>query len=83
ARNIAPYRGRTLVENNVAFRNGGGGVSGVGLAAVATAVVVPPVSWYAGRATARAGARQVAAFRAVILVALIDVVLLVTSGRVV
>ncbi|MEV1143256.1 right-handed parallel beta-helix repeat-containing protein [Micromonospora sp. NPDC049799] len=26
ARNIAPYRGRTLVENNVAFRNGGGGV---------------------------------------------------------
>ncbi|MGN9810501.1 UbiA family prenyltransferase [Micromonospora sp. BQ11] len=57
--------------------------STVGLAAVATAVVVPPVSWYAGRAAARAGARQVAAFRAVILVALIDVVLLVTSGRVV
>ncbi|WP_412751466.1 right-handed parallel beta-helix repeat-containing protein [Krasilnikovia sp. M28-CT-15] len=23
---VAPYRGRTLVENNVAFRNGGGGV---------------------------------------------------------
>ncbi|TWJ25471.1 4-hydroxybenzoate polyprenyltransferase [Micromonospora endolithica] len=57
--------------------------SAVGLAAVATAVVVPPLSWYAGRSATRAGARPVAAFRAVILVALIDVVLLVTSGRVV
>lgn len=47
------------------------------------AVVVPPLSWYAGRATTRAGGRQVAAFRAVMLVALIDVVLLVTSGRLV
>ncbi|RKN38685.1 hypothetical protein D7223_30670 [Micromonospora endolithica] len=26
ARKIAPYRGRTLVENNVSYRNGGGGV---------------------------------------------------------
>jgi hypothetical protein len=26
ARNIAPYRGRILVENNVSYRNGGGGV---------------------------------------------------------
>ncbi|MFV2113449.1 UbiA family prenyltransferase [Micromonospora sp. LOL_025] len=57
--------------------------SGVGLAAVAAAVVVPPLSWYAGRAATRAGGRQVAAFRAVMLVALIDVVLLVTSGRLV
>ncbi|MCX4389104.1 UbiA family prenyltransferase [Micromonospora peucetia] len=57
--------------------------SGVGVAAVATAVVVPPLSWYGGRAAARAGGRQVAAFRAVLLVALIDVVLLVTSGRLV
>ncbi|MCL7459410.1 UbiA family prenyltransferase [Micromonospora echinofusca] len=57
--------------------------SGVGVAAVAAAVVVPPLSWYAGRAAARPGGRQVAAFRAVMLVALIDVVLLVTSGRLV
>ncbi|MEV1329521.1 UbiA family prenyltransferase [Micromonospora costi] len=55
----------------------------VGLAAVLAAVVVPPVSWYGGRAATRAGRRPVAAFRAVMLVALIDVVLLVTSGRVV
>ncbi|WP_243709752.1 UbiA family prenyltransferase [Micromonospora sp. 15K316] len=57
--------------------------SGVGLAAVFTAVVVPPLSWYGGRGAARSGRRPVAAFRAVMLVALIDVVLLVTSGRVV
>ncbi|WP_435871031.1 UbiA family prenyltransferase [Micromonospora musae] len=57
--------------------------SGVGLAAVVTAVVVPPLSWYGGRGAARSGRRPVAAFRAVMLVALIDVVLLVTSGRVV
>jgi len=53
------------------------------LAAVATAAVVPPLSWYAERSVARAGRRPVAAFRAVMLVALIDVVLLVASGRVV
>ncbi|MBY8873167.1 UbiA family prenyltransferase [Micromonospora sp. PLK6-60] len=57
--------------------------SWVGLAAVAAAVVAPALGWYAGRATARAGGRQVAAFRAVMLVALIDVALLVASGRVV
>ncbi|MER7891843.1 UbiA family prenyltransferase [Micromonospora sp. NPDC094482] len=57
--------------------------SGVGLVAVLVAVVVPPLGWYGGRAAARAGRRPVAAFRAVMLVALIDVVLLVTSGRVV
>ncbi|MGK5672480.1 UbiA family prenyltransferase [Micromonospora sp. URMC 106] len=57
--------------------------SGVGVAAVAAAVVVPPLSWYGGRATARAGGRPVAAFRAVMLIALIDVVLLVTNGRLV
>ncbi|MGC4771590.1 UbiA family prenyltransferase [Micromonospora sp. DT44] len=55
----------------------------LGLAAVGTAAVVPPLSWYAGRSAARAGRRPVAAFRAVMLVALIDVVLLVASGRVV
>ncbi|MGC4852649.1 UbiA family prenyltransferase [Micromonospora sp. DT4] len=57
--------------------------SALGLAAVATAAVVPPLSWYAERSVARAGRRPVAAFRAVMLVALIDVVLLVASGRVV
>ncbi|MCG5458443.1 UbiA family prenyltransferase [Micromonospora sp. PSH03] len=57
--------------------------SAVGWAAVGTAAVVPPLSWYAGRSAIRAGRRPVAAFRAVMLVALIDVVLLVASGRVV
>ncbi|WP_041832966.1 UbiA family prenyltransferase [Actinoplanes sp. N902-109] len=54
-----------------------------GVAGTAAAVVVLPSGWYAaGRAQAR-GSRQVAMFRAVIVVALIDVVLLVFSGRVV
>ncbi|PZF94964.1 UbiA family prenyltransferase [Micromonospora deserti] len=57
--------------------------SGVGLAAVAAAVVVPPLSWYGGRSAVRAGRRPVAAFRAVMLVALIDVILLVANGRVI
>ncbi|MEU6078030.1 UbiA family prenyltransferase [Micromonospora sp. NPDC047074] len=57
--------------------------SGVGVAAVATAVVVPPLSWYGERAADRPGRRPVAAFRAVLLIALIDVALLVTSGRLV
>ncbi|MFC3503161.1 UbiA family prenyltransferase [Micromonospora krabiensis] len=57
--------------------------SGVGLTAVLAAVVAPLVGWYGGRAAVQAGRRPVSAFRAVMLVALIDVVLLVTSGRVV
>ncbi|MDG4791352.1 UbiA family prenyltransferase [Micromonospora sp. WMMD1102] len=57
--------------------------SGAGLAAVAVAAVVPLLGWYAGRAAAARGDRPVAVFRAVMLVALIDVVLLVSSGRVV
>lgn len=57
--------------------------SWAGLSAVAAAVVVPPLSWYGSRTTVRAGGRPVAAFRAVMLVAVIDVVLLVASGRVV
>ncbi|WP_413785188.1 UbiA family prenyltransferase [Micromonospora zamorensis] len=57
--------------------------SAIGVAAVVTAAVVPPLSWYAGRSAVRAGRRPVSAFRAVMLVALIDVVLLVASGRVV
>ncbi|MBJ7517671.1 MAG: 1-acyl-sn-glycerol-3-phosphate acyltransferase, partial [Stenotrophomonas sp.] len=51
--------------------------SAIGLAAVGTAAVVPPLSWYAGRSAVRAGRRPVSAFRAMLLVALIDVVLLV------
>ncbi|MFG2055410.1 UbiA family prenyltransferase [Micromonospora sp. NPDC048930] len=56
--------------------------SWAGRSAVAAAAVVPLLGWYAGRATARTGGRPVAAFRAVMLVALIDVVLLVANGRV-
>ncbi|AGZ46516.1 UbiA family prenyltransferase [Actinoplanes friuliensis] len=54
-----------------------------GIAAAAAAVVVLPLGWYAGRREAARGARQVAMFRSVIVVALLDVVLLVFSGRVV
>ncbi|GAA1598151.1 4-hydroxybenzoate polyprenyltransferase [Actinoplanes couchii] len=50
-----------------------------GLAAGAAAVVVLPIGWYAAR---RTEGRPVALFRAVIVVALIDVILLVVSGRV-
>ncbi|MFF5174048.1 UbiA family prenyltransferase [Micromonospora sp. NPDC000089] len=57
--------------------------SWTGLSAVAAAAAAPAVGWYAGRAAGRSGGRPVAAFRAVMVVALIDVVLLVTSGRVV
>ncbi|PZW02412.1 4-hydroxybenzoate polyprenyltransferase [Micromonospora phaseoli] len=57
--------------------------SGVGLAAIAAAVVIFLLAWYAGRTADRAAARPVVAFRAVMLVALIDVILLVTSGRLV
>jgi 4-hydroxybenzoate polyprenyltransferase len=54
--------------------------SWAGLAAAAAAVVVLPLGWYAAR---RAKGRPVAMFRAVIVVALIDVLLLIVSGRVV
>ncbi|MDQ7910682.1 UbiA family prenyltransferase [Phytohabitans sp. ZYX-F-186] len=54
-----------------------------GVAAIAAAVVVLPAGWYAGRLASSRGARPVAVFRAVLVVALIDVLLLVTSGRVV
>ncbi|MEU8260927.1 UbiA family prenyltransferase [Micromonospora sp. NPDC048999] len=57
--------------------------SWAGLSAIAVAAVVPLLGWYAGRVAARAGGRPVAAFRAVMVVALIDVVLLVVNGRVV
>jgi 4-hydroxybenzoate polyprenyltransferase len=54
--------------------------SWAGWAAAAAAVVVLPSGWYAAR---RASGRRVAMFRAVIVVALIDVLLLIFSGRVV
>ena len=54
--------------------------SWAGIAAAAAAAVVLPLGWYAAR---RARGRPVAMFRAVIVVALIDVLLLILSGRVV
>jgi protoheme IX farnesyltransferase len=57
-----------------------GGPSWAGWAAAAVALVVLPAGWYAAR---RARGRRVAMFRAVIVVALIDVLLLIFSGRVV
>ena len=54
--------------------------SWAGWVGAAAAVVVLPLGWYAGR---RATGRRVAMFRAVIVVALIDVLLLISSGRVV
>ncbi|BCY15288.1 UbiA family prenyltransferase [Actinoplanes sp. L3-i22] len=57
-----------------------GAPSWSGWAAGAAAVVVLPIGWYGAR---RAHGRPVALFRAVIVVALIDVLLLIFSGRVV
>lgn len=54
--------------------------SWAGWAAAAASVVVLPLGWHAAR---RARGRGVAMFRAVIIVALIDVLLLIFSGRVV
>ncbi|WP_212987883.1 UbiA family prenyltransferase [Actinoplanes auranticolor] len=60
-----------------------GAPSWPGLAVAAAAAVVLPLGWYAGQRALRRGTRQVAMFRSVIVVALLDVVLLVSSGRVV
>ena len=49
-------------------------------AAAGTAAVALPLGWYAGRT---ANGRRTAMFRAVIVVALIDVVMLIFSGRMV
>ena len=57
--------------------------SWAGIAAVVVAAVVLPAGWYAGRTAQRSGARPVAMFRSVMVVALIDVVLLVSVGGVV
>ena len=56
-----------------------GGPSWAGVGAIVAAVVVLPIGWYVGRRATVRGARPVAVFRAVMVVALIDVVLLVTS----
>ena len=53
-----------------------------GIAAAAAAVVILPIGWYGGRRALRRGTRQVAVFRSVIVVALLDVALLVFSGGV-
>jgi 4-hydroxybenzoate polyprenyltransferase len=53
--------------------------SWAGIGAVVAAAVVLPIGWYVGRRAAASGGRPVAVFRAVMVVALIDVVLLVTS----
>jgi protoheme IX farnesyltransferase len=57
--------------------------SWAGVAAVLVAAVVLPIGWYVGRAATARGHRPVAMFQAVMAVAVIDVVLLVASGRVV
>jgi protoheme IX farnesyltransferase len=54
--------------------------SWAGLTAAAAAAIVLPLGWYAAQ---RAQGRPVAMFRAVIVVALIDIVLLIISGPVV
>jgi 4-hydroxybenzoate polyprenyltransferase len=54
-----------------------------GVAAVVTAAVVLPVGSYAASTALRRGARPVAMFRSVLVVALLDVLLLIVSGRVV
>jgi 4-hydroxybenzoate polyprenyltransferase len=60
-----------------------GSPSWAGLAALVLAVVVLPIGWYAARAATARGERPTAIFRAVMLVALIDVVLLLATGHVV
>ena len=57
--------------------------SGAGLGAIVAAAVVLPIGWYVGRRAVGRGDRPVAVFQAVMAVAVIDVVLLVTSGGVV
>jgi protoheme IX farnesyltransferase len=57
--------------------------SWAGMAAVAVAVVALPLGWYAGQRAIGQRKRPVAMFRSVIVVALIDVLLLVSSGGVV
>ena len=57
--------------------------SWAGIAAVAFAVVALPIGWYVAARASRQTGRNTAVFRAVIAVALVDVVLLLISGRLV
>ncbi|MFV2020591.1 UbiA family prenyltransferase [Micromonospora sp. LOL_023] len=56
--------------------------SWAGLVAVAGTAVILPAGWYAARRAARRGGRPDGVFRAVMLVAVIDVLLLVAAGPV-
>ncbi|HEX5598687.1 MAG TPA: UbiA family prenyltransferase [Micromonosporaceae bacterium] len=56
--------------------------SWAGLAALAAIAVILPTGWYAHRRAVARGGRPVAVFRSVMLVAILDVVLLVTHGPV-
>ncbi|WFE22286.1 UbiA family prenyltransferase [Solwaraspora sp. WMMD937] len=56
--------------------------SWAGLAAVAGTAIILPTGWYAARRAARRAGRSDGVFRAVLVVAVIDVVLLVASGPV-
>lgn len=55
-----------------------GAPSRTGFAAIMAAAMVPPFAWYAGRSGA---GRSAVVFRLVMLVAVIDVVLLIISGK--
>ncbi|MFB9239964.1 UbiA family prenyltransferase [Plantactinospora siamensis] len=58
-----------------------GAPSWAGWAAAGTAVAILPLGWYVGRPRPGRPGRPVAAFRAVMVIALIDVALLVLGGR--
>jgi protoheme IX farnesyltransferase len=60
-----------------------GSPSWAGITALVLAVAVLTAGWYAARAATARGDRPIAVFRAVMLVALIDVVLLLATGHVV
>jgi protoheme IX farnesyltransferase len=69
--------GLLLAATTVLVLGPPGAPTWAGVAAIGAAAVVLPVGWYAGHRQDR----PVAIFRAVMLVALIDVALLVSSGR--
>jgi 4-hydroxybenzoate polyprenyltransferase len=73
--------GLLLAATTVLVLGPPGAPSWAGLAAVVAAVGVLLVGGYAGRPGVRRRGRPVVAFRAVMVVAVIDVALLVVSGR--
>ncbi len=81
ARSRLAAAGFLLAATTVLVFGPAGPPSWTGLAAVVTAAVVLPTGWYLSRVATARGERPVAVFRAVMLVALVDVVLLVVSGR--